>query len=303
MPHARAIQTPVTRKVRDFLVQQQAELPPWSGLEETYDSLYSVMRERRRDPAFWHPLEALLRDIVADRSLWRNSALQMSRAELLEKADIDDLVSEMRRAIGVHDETPRISAVGRFCARLSRSALAGFMLLGVALSGCYDATGDPLGAADASLDERNADTSGEIGTGGAIDTDDTSSKEVETDADTQDNGACTGEGYTEACDAGVDEVFADAVASSCLVDYQRGSVCDCYGSLNGSWREGLTQLFENGDAEQIEAALRELAQCCEWGGEALTQTYTDATEEDLLASNLCQEPVLIYMAVPFFDKK
>jgi hypothetical protein len=147
-----AIVPTVTQRVRAFLADQGAELRPWSGLQETYDQLYGLLRKRRQDPEFWAPLKGLLREVVASAA--DSQMASTAHAELLASWKVDELVDELRDALPADASSARTD----FTRSLSTAVLGGFLLLGLAAAGC--------GGDDAEI--RMAGTGGALGTGGGV---------------------------------------------------------------------------------------------------------------------------------------
>jgi hypothetical protein len=151
-----AIVPTITQRVRTFLADQGAELRPWSGLQETYDELYGLLRQRRRDPEFWQPLKGLLQEVVASAADSQRCGRGTSaQAELLASWKVDELVDDLRDALPDDASSARTD----FTRSLSTAVLGGFLLLGLAAAGC--AGGD-------SEQKITAGTGGALGTGGRV---------------------------------------------------------------------------------------------------------------------------------------
>ncbi len=161
-----AIRTTVTQKVRAFLAQQGANMPPWSGLDETYDELYALLKRQKSNPLFWGPLKSLLHDVLSDDEIDR---LPVPGAELLADQDIDKLVGDLQAAILSGDTGS--GPLRQFMAELQKPVLAGFFVLGLAASGCYETSNN-------SSSDGGQDAGGSTDIGADADTD------VDTDADT-----------------------------------------------------------------------------------------------------------------------
>jgi hypothetical protein len=150
-----AIVPTITQRVRQFLAEQGAALPPWTGLQETYDELYALLRRRRSAPEFWRPLKVLLQEVVdsaADSQ--RRDHRASTEAELLASWQVDDLVDELRDVLPA-DANGAGPTRTDFTRTLSTAVLGGFLLLGLAAAGC---------AADPSTER----TGGASGTGGTV---------------------------------------------------------------------------------------------------------------------------------------
>jgi hypothetical protein len=131
-----AIVPTITQRVRFFLSQQGATLRPWTGLQETYDELYALLRRRRSDPGFWRPLKELLHEVVDNAAdSQRRGTRASTAAELLESWQVDALVDELRDALP--NDVSGVSSVRTdFTRTLSTAVLGGFLLLGLAAVGC-----------------------------------------------------------------------------------------------------------------------------------------------------------------------
>ncbi len=140
-----AIVPTITQRVRFFLAEQGAALRPWTGLQETFDELYALLRSRRGDPRFWGPLKTLLRDVVDDAATsQRRGQATSPAAELLDSWQVDALVDELREALP-DDTTAPATCRTDFTRTLSTAVLGGFLLLGLAAVGCGSNTEDDLG--------------------------------------------------------------------------------------------------------------------------------------------------------------
>jgi hypothetical protein len=131
------IQPTVTQRVRAFLSSQGAQVQAWSGLDETYAALYTLLNRRRDDPAFWPPVRALLQEIVDTAQRGRDAA-GVETAELLASWDLAALVADLRAALPGVDAPVDTGVVQRFASRLSTAVMGGFLLLGLAAAGCGD---------------------------------------------------------------------------------------------------------------------------------------------------------------------
>lgn len=132
--HDGALQPTVTHRIRGFLATQGVDLEPWSGLDETYATLYGLLRERRDDPAFWSPLGSLLEDLADDTV--GPGALPAPRSELLTAFDRESVMRDLHAALPASDVAGSAVDVTGFARGLSGAALGGFLLLGLAASGC-----------------------------------------------------------------------------------------------------------------------------------------------------------------------
>ncbi len=263
----------ITHRVRAFLREQGAALSPWSGLDATYSELHALLEQRRDDPAFWGPLEGLLREVLrqaTDPEAERR--LAAPAAELLSSWDAAELVASLREALSGAAPSGAPLAAGtpeyrRLTRRLSPAVLGGFLTLGLAAAGCSDYDAEPEGSGGAS--------SGGVSGGGA-------SSGGATSGGTSSGGGGTGGGGGAACVIEDAVVLASTINDSTLEAASKESLCACMTSLTQSWRDGLTTLFERGDAEQIATALEEMLLCC-----ARQRTSGVYTEGALLDGTLC----------------
>jgi len=80
------------------------------------------------------------------------------------------------------------------------------------------------------------------------------------------------------------EVLASTIDDSELTAQAKASLCVCMTSLSQSWRDGLTTLFERGNADQIATALEEMLLCCSRG-----RANGTFSESALLDGSLCDD--------------
>ena len=306
--HTPAIVPTVTQRVRRFLAEQGAALRPWTGLRETYDELYSLLRQRRNAPEFWQPLKGLLRDViesaVASQSRGRRASAQ---AELLTSWKVDELVDELRDALPA-DANDAWPARTDFTRKLSSAVLGGFLLLGLAASGCTsNSTAGGTGGAggsggsggqittvtDAASGGGAGGSGGAGGAGGAV-------------MDAGGGDTTRVDGAAAACTQNVTTELDHAIGGSRLTADQKGSFCQCFSALSTSWITSLTQLFATGTPEQISKMLLGLTGCCQANGmQTVRGLNADPTSSDLQsiqsgsAYSICAVP--IYKGVSFPD--
>ncbi|MCP4678101.1 MAG: hypothetical protein GY854_21825 [Deltaproteobacteria bacterium] len=330
-----AMEPTVTHRVRSFLGQHNVSLRPWSGLDETYAALHSLLRRKKDDADFWPALSTLLGDVI--HSTHDLGARPTRRAELLGSMDIDDLVHELRSALpsGFQSSTPAV--LRGFLARIEGPVLAGFLLLGLAASGCYDMNdnGQDGTDADASTEtgaDADADSDSDTDTDTDTDADTDADNDADTDADTDadadaDNDADTDidtdtdmdvdtdtdtdtdvttdtsceDWNSDECDLPSSSILWTELDKSCLLPSStKEFICECLAELNDSWTEGLTHLFETGTAEEIAAVLEETSVCCYQDSEDVLQgAYSQSIQKKLLEKDLCEEAASLYAAVRF----
>lgn len=267
-----AIAPTITHRVRAFLAEQGASLPPWSGLDETYGRLYELLRRRKDDPAFWGPLEDLLGAIVRNASDPAARRLPAPQAELLRSWDIEALVRELRSALPGAESPTGSRALSSFLRELSAPVLGGFLLLGFVAAGCGGSTGTEGDAGE----EVTSDTTG--------DRDVVADPDVEAEADAD-------EPWAVGCTLERGSVLFATIRDSEYDVYTKGDLCECFSSLNASWNDGLSELFETGTADQVAQALQEMIECC-WDSGPLSNNFNDVRDA-FLDGSLC------YIALPY----
>jgi hypothetical protein len=265
----------VTQRVRAFLAGQGVDLRPWSGLDETYARLYDLLSERRNDPRFWEALETLLGRIALDAAEGERHRAAPG-AELLASWDMAVLVRDLRAALpgaGIGAARPSLRA---FTAALSAPVLGGFLLVGLAASGCVD--GDDGDDADA-----------------ATDTDSDSDSDSDSGSDT-DSGTDTD--WDSDCALSGSSPIYQAIADSSLATDDKRALCTCLAALVDDWQAGLTDLFQNGTPQEIAAALEDLVQCCDDDPGALDGQFNQDVADLLVAGDLCDVPIYKGVAFP-----
>ncbi len=283
-----AIVPTVTHRVRGFLWAQGVRVKPWSGLEETYDALYELMRSRKDDPGFWPALAGLLRAIVESAAEPAAGRLPAPQAELLSSWDIDRLVADMRAALPEGQALSADSGRGafrRFTAGLAAPVLGGFLLIGmVAAGGCGGETstvGDTGTEADAPADtsvDTHVDTAVDTGTDTAVDT------AIDTGVDAP---------WAEGCSLPpTSTLFTVLLEATAINDYEKQSLCTCFSGLNTSWNDGLVNLFATSSPDMVAAALYEMVECCRYDAGQLDSNFADVRDA-FLDGSLC------YVALPY----
>ena len=277
--NAPAIRPTITQRVRRFLAHEGACLRPWTGLEETYDELYALLRRRRDDPEFWPPLTQLLEEIIESAR---------DRAELLSSWRVDELVTELRRALGAADGG---KSSAQFAEGLSVAVLGGFLLIGLAacdepLNVAPIGVGPAGGTGGTAVATAGAGTSGKGGAGGA--------------------GGAGG----QSCTLDPASVLKTTIDGSSLTAQDKDRLCGCFAKLSTGWATSLTSLFETSSADQIAKELQNLLACCRVDGIATTYGTTTSgqpssqqltTIQQGAAGDLCRAPVPVYKGVSFPD--
>ncbi len=288
-----ALEPTVTQRVRAFLASHGAPIKPWSSLEETYTTLYSLLRRRRDDPTFWEPLAQLLQEVI-DSAVdpTRTKRLPAPQAELLASWDVEKLVDSLKAALPPSDDLaggnggapPDRLALGQFTAKLSTAMLGGFLLLGFVAAGCSD----------------DGPSEGAGGSGGSAGGTPTNTYTTSTSASTSTSTSTSTSGRTgpwyEGCSLDDTSILWTTIDESSIDDHSKANLCDCFAGLNTSWEDGLTELFESETPENIASALYNLLNCC-MDGETLNSDY--ATQEAaFLDGSLCESQP-IYKGVSF----
>lgn len=272
-----AIEPTVTQQVRSFLEEQAVDIEPWSGLDETYGELYALLNQRKEDPAFWPQLSRLLDGILhsamAPGSPDRLSAPQ---AELMASWDVDALITDLRAALPGGTVTRDPTAIQQFASRLSSAVMGGFLLLGLAAaSGCSDDTDAPAKDAATKVD---------------------SAADMKTPA--SDNFLFPDQGpWFAKCNLAQSSVLYGAIDKSTLHNADKANLCGCFETLNKSWADGLTSLFQTGTAKEIADALTHMVTCCSGKKSDLNSDF-NAVKSSFLKSQLCKG-VPIYKGVSF----
>ncbi|MGD0838884.1 MAG: hypothetical protein ABSB49_19795 [Polyangia bacterium] len=270
---APAIIPTITQRVRSFLAGQGATLRPWSGLQETYDELYVLLRRRRNDPEFWHPLKTLLQDVVDSAA--ESQRCGSPQTELLASWRVDELVDELHATLSA--ETAGF-ARSDFTRKLSGAVLGGFLLLGLAAAGCGSDTGTSA-----------------IDTGAGT-----------VDSAPVDAGVLypTGQDAATACTQAVAAELDQAIGESNLNASDKSSLCQCFAALSTGWTTSLTQLFATATPAEISTMLGSLTSCCEPTGIPQRDLASSAPSSTDLSEikggyTLCAIPV--YKGVSFPD--
>jgi hypothetical protein len=262
---APAIVPTVTQRVRFFLGQQGAALRPWTGLQDTYDELYALLRRRRSDPEFWQPLKGLLREVVDSAAASQRRGRQASNAaELLQSWQVDELVDELRDAMP-RDAGAAEAARTDFTRTLSSAVLGGFLLLGLAAAGC---SGDPDGNAIVGTGGSvgfGGQSSGGTGAGGVVSSGG-SDGAVDVSQSGLDGSGPKRDGPTAACIQGIKPELDRAIGEANLTENDKSLLCACFSALSTEWTTSLTQLFASGTPEEISTMLSGLVGCCRSSG-------------------------------------
>jgi hypothetical protein len=135
----------------------------------------------------------------------------------------------------------------------------------------------------------------------ASDTDTYSDNDTYSDTDTgTETGSVTDTGtipdWAQDCDLDPESVLFQTIDES-AAGWMKEDLCNCFATLNTSWTDNLTELFETGTPEQIANALWEMHECCFMGEGALNGNFEDV-EEAFLGGTLCEIP-LPYKGIAF----
>lgn len=274
---SQTIQPTITQQVRAFLADQDVDLAPWSGLDETYGELYALLNRRKEDATFWPGVELLLNRIMRGAlDPGSPDRLPAPQAELLASWDVESLTAELRAALPGGAVDPAPSTLHSFTSRISAAVMGGFLLLGLAAaSGCSDDTDSPAMDTGLPLDA-GADRAPPV-----------------PDAPIFPD---TGPWFAK-CNLAKSSVLYQAIESSAISEPAKASLCGCFEALNKSWADGLTQLFQTGTAKEIADALKHMITCCGGKKSELNSDYAQV-KGDFLKSRLCKG-VPIYKGVSF----
>ena len=272
-----AIQPTVTQQVRAFLEEQAVDIEPWSGLDETYGELYALLNQRKDDPAFWPQLSRLL-DGVMHSAMDPGSPDRLSapQAELMATWDVEALIGDLRAALPGGAVTRDPTTIQHFASRLSSAVMGGFLLLGLAAaSGCSDDAETPAKDAAARVDAP-ADLNPPAPDAFVF----------------PDQGA-----WFAKCNLAQSSVLYGAIDKSTISESSKAELCGCFESLNKSWADGLTSLFQTGTAKEIADALTHMVTCCAGKKSDLNSDF-DTVKSAFLKNQLCKG-VPIYKGVSF----
>jgi hypothetical protein len=281
--NAPAIRPTTTQRVRRFLAREGASLRPWAGLEETYDELYALLRRRRDDPEFWPLLTELLEEIVESAS---------ERAEFVASWKVDELVTELRRALGAADGR---KSSAQFAAGLSVAVLGGFLLIG--LAACDEPLNVNLGGGGKAGVTNTGGTAGKPGTSAGA-------------AGTSGAGGGGGAGGQASCTLDPASLLKTTIDGSSLTAADKDRLCGCFAKLGTGWTTSLTSLFETSSAEQIATELQNLLACCRVDGIATTYGAANngepssqelTTIQQGAPGDLCRSNTVLYKGVSFPD--
>lgn len=301
-----AIRPTVTHQVRAFLEERGVALRPWSGLDETYAELYSLLGRHRDDPSLWEPLTELMLEIrqgvLAPEA---PSKLPAPDAELLASWDVAELVRDLRRALPDELDRPDARSVARFAAGLQAAALGGFLLLGMAAAGCAHQPAAPgsvaiesqpgptpvVAMAEALSDEAAPAETAPQETADSLFAGVTGVAVAEEPAPAPGSVFCP--------ELGSSEVLRASLAGSNISSWRKQRLCQCLSAVNESWVGGLTQLFESSDPEEIARTLNVLADCCVASPETFQASY-QSSESHLRSGDLCRREAVDAMMVPLY---
>ncbi len=277
---ATAIRPSTTLRVRRFLSEQGVDLRPWSGLDETYARLYTLLNERKDDPTFWSPLSDLLGDVISDTV--NEARLPAPQAELLASWDIEDLMRDLRMALPGSDRPPAQSTARLFMGGLSAPVLGGFLILGLATIACDEVR-------DIDNEDEGSDTDADTDAGRDTDTDHDTDEDADEDID-----------WDADCDLD-SSVLWGTINDSNLANVEKKELCACFESLSTDWNTGLSDLFQNGTPDEVASALEDMISCCSLSPAILETPYEQSTGDALMAETLCSD-VPIYKGVSFPGK-
>jgi len=136
-------ETTTLTEIRDFLRREGHAPAPWSTPHDAVEQLYETLRRRREDEAFWVDLRWLA-GRLEDR---RFVAARAPGGQALGPAVTERLLAELRSSLPPLGGAPH-PILEWLSGRATATALAGFLLLGVA-TGCSDDGSQCRGDAEA----------------------------------------------------------------------------------------------------------------------------------------------------------
>jgi hypothetical protein len=242
----------VTQKLRLFLARSGQVVAPWSSVDEVMDHLYALLYERRAQDGLWQDLAALLDSLQSER----HGALAAPDAEILSRARVDSLVTELRRAMWASQEAPAAGAMRRFSVGKSAGVAACIALLAATFSlGC--------GSSNSKEDTRPADTAAAAKQDTAVPADTAPATKQDT-AVLDSNTSPTPDAAVP--DSTPDQARVDTASADTLPPPQDaapkdtgdasispGDAADATG--DGSTGDALMDLFRDGTPDQIAAQL------------------------------------------------
>jgi len=129
-----------TQKIREFFMKVGEPVPPWTGVEDVMDHLWTVMYEKRDDAAFWKSLDGLVASLRSDLSNG-DRGLPDEAAEILSAEKIGDLALRLQDAFRHTQGDRGRGAMRRFLKGLQAPLAGCLIVLGAAFAaGCEDET-------------------------------------------------------------------------------------------------------------------------------------------------------------------
>jgi len=125
------------QRIRAFFDGVGESVPPWTGVDEMMDGLWTVLHGRRGDEAFWKGLEELVGQLGADAALDRSDGLPDPAAEILSRERIRSVIDELHAALEASGPASGPGAMRRLLRQLSAPVAGSVILLALALAaGC-----------------------------------------------------------------------------------------------------------------------------------------------------------------------
>lgn len=128
-----------TQKIREFFTMVGKPVPPWTGVEDVMDHLWTVMYEKRDDAAFWKDMEGLVASLRSDLSGGEGRGLPDEAAEILSTEEIGDLALRLQEAFRHAKGDGGRGTMRRFLKNLQAPLAGCLIVLGAAFAaGCEE---------------------------------------------------------------------------------------------------------------------------------------------------------------------
>jgi len=128
-----------TQRIREFFMQVGEPVPPWTGVGDVMDHLWTVMYEKRDDAVFWKNLDGLVASLRSDLSGEGGRGLPDEAAEIMSVEKIGDLSLRLQDAFRhAHGERGK-GAMRRFLKGLQAPLAGCLIVMGAAFAaGCEE---------------------------------------------------------------------------------------------------------------------------------------------------------------------
>lgn len=121
-------------EIRRFLEAEKAAPPPWAAPQSNVEALYALLEEKRDDDLFWHRLRSLVQRIEDSRV----DLVRLGFCEALGYSTVEKMLADLRADLRVGRDATSKPWKQAIASSLRATALAGFLLLGVASAACDD---------------------------------------------------------------------------------------------------------------------------------------------------------------------